>query len=236
MMSNQDYRDQKDQISPSTQPAQSRSMGTYLAGLATGLAILGVAGGGYAMYRFMGGQPAPVAIAPSAPAPIAPSAPAPAAPAPASSPTSPAGSIGQSAPAPVAPTASTPTAGSQEANGTDGDFAFNVRVLELKRVSGSSVLLRLAVTNTGQQNGGFALLNVTGNESIYVVDTQSQQKAYPLRDAKGAAVASQPVYNIAPGQTTEIFAQFPAPPATTQKLTIYFPHTSSPIADVPITQ
>lgn len=248
MMSNQDYRNPQDKL-PETTPASPRQQignrGAYIAGVATVLSVLGAVFGGYAVYRLLdsqqpdtaNGTTAPSAIAPPASAtptaPIPPASSTPTATTSPASPSTPAESTEQSVtPAP----ASTPATGAYETNGTDDDFKFNVRVIELRRVSGNSVLLKLAVTNTGQANGSFSLLNVTRNKSIYVVDTQTQQKAYPLQDTKGTALASQPIYSFDPRQTIEIFAQFPAPPATTQKLTIYFPGASGPIADVPITQ
>lgn len=214
-------------IEPSTASTRSHSLGTFSAGVATGFALCGVLlGSGFAVFQHLSKQPANQVSAPIAePAPIA-SAPVASIP-----PTAP---VASAQPATVAAPVA-PATGAYETNATDGSSTFNVRVVELKRVSGNSVLLKLAITNTGQTSGGFPLLNVTRNESIYVVDTQTQQKAYPLKDTKGTAVASQPLYSLDQGQTAEIFAQFPAPPATTQRLTIYFPKASSPISDVPIT-
>jgi hypothetical protein len=216
-------------IEPSTASTRSHSLGTFSAGVATGFVLCGVLlGSGFGVFQQLLKQPANQASIPAAePAPMA-SAPSASIP-----PTAPATTASVQPATVAAPVA--PATDAYETNGTDGSSNFNVRVVELKRVSGNSVLLKLAITNTGQTSGGFPLLNVTRNESIYVVDTQTQQKAYPLKDTKGTAVASQPLYSLDPGQTAEIFAQFPAPPVTTQRFTIYFPKASSPIADVPIT-
>lgn len=216
-------------VDASTALPRSHSLGTFSAGVATGFALCGVLlGGGFVVFQQLLKQPAQVSPPTAQPAPVT-SAPATSIP-----PTAPAPTV--SAQPSAVSTSVAPATSAYETNGTDGDSKFNVRVVELKRVSGNSVLLKLALTNTGQASGGFGLLNVTQNDSIYVVDTQTQQKAYPLKDAKGTAVASQPIYGFDPGQTVEVFAQFPAPPATTQRLTIYFPKASSPIVDVPITQ
>jgi len=138
---------------------------------------------------------------------------------------------------PEAPIVVAQSAGNYRAEGTYSDTSFTVRVAELSRASGDSVLLRLAITNTGGDNLRFHLLNATPNESIYVVDTQQQSKAYPLKDSRGIALGTNisTTPNIRPGETREVFAQFPAPPASTTQLSVYFPHAYSPIQDVPIT-
>ncbi|MBD3880753.1 hypothetical protein IFO70_03185 [Phormidium tenue FACHB-886] len=124
-----------------------------------------------------------------------------------------------------------------ETEGTNDGVPFRVRVRELRRVSGDAIQLKVALTNTGSDQLAFTLLNVTPNESIYVVDTQEQTKAEVLRDSSGTALASnEPYFSLNPGETIELSARFPAPPSTTDRLTIYFPHAAAPIEDVPITQ
>lgn len=127
-------------------------------------------------------------------------------------------------------------ASSYQTEGTSDGVPFTVHVLELRRVNGDAVQLTVRLTNTGRELLSFALLNVTPNESIYVVDTQEQSKAEVLRDSNGTALASNEAYfSINPGETFELSARFPAPPTTTERLTIYFPHAIAPIEDVPIT-
>jgi hypothetical protein len=225
---------------PSNQPRSNRGA-YYLAGITSTFAILGIAFAGVTIYRSSQQQPASdiasftelstATATPSAATPTDTASPPPTASAPAPSPVT----APSATPAPVTPTVST---GSYQTQGTQDGTPFTVRVLELKRASGNSVLLRLAVTNTGRQNIQFSFLNVTPNESIYIVDAQEQKKAYPLEDANGKAVATDglSLSSLEPEQTVEVFAQFPAPAPTTQQLSIYFPGTSSPIADVPIAQ
>jgi hypothetical protein len=138
---------------------------------------------------------------------------------------------------PATPIVVAQSAGNYQAEGTYDDTSFTVRVVELSRASGDSVLLRLAITNTGGDNLTFRLLNATRNESIYVVDAEQQVRAYPLRDSRGIALGTNisTTPNIRPSETREVFAQFPAPPASTTRLSVYFPHAYSPIENVPIT-
>jgi len=250
----------------SQDPNDSRSsnqkhsyQGAYLAGIVSAFAVLGIAFAGASIYQSSQrqstsaiasptGSPAVTSPAVTSPAETAtPSTAAPtdtatsstspnsSAPSTSSVPATPASPPTATAPAPVAPAVPTD---SYQTQGIKDGTPFTVRVLELKRASGDSVLLRLAVTNTGRQNIQLALLNVTRNERIYVVDAQEQKKAYPLEDANGKAIATNglSLSSLEPDQTIEVFAQFPAPAATTQQLSVYFPGASAPIADVPIAQ
>lgn len=215
------------------------------AGVATGFALCGLLlGSGFVMFQWSkqsanqailpdnsqtaSVQPAPVASAPSA----------------ASTPTDSTSTTPATAQPSAIPTTPVATGSFQTQGNLDGS-SFTVQVLELRRTSGNMLLLRMNITNTSGKDisPGYDFtkerswdFNVGAISGVYVVDANAQKKYEVMRDAKGTALASKIDPALKPNETREVYVQLPAPPATTQRLTIYFPKTTSPIFDVPITQ
>ncbi len=121
----------------------------------------------------------------------------------------------------------------------------HVDLLALNRTAQNTVTLRLRIVNDGQQQ--LALLaalrdmapNSPGSElanGITLVDGAGDKVYYPLTTSTGTCLCSD-VTNIEvpPGKAQELYAVYPAPPATTNKVTVQVPVTID-FADVQIGQ
>lgn len=159
-------------------------------------------------------------------------APPPAAPAPAPA-TVPAAS------APIPPAAGTPNAIAT----ADGEKpGLRIDVTELKRSSGGTVMMKFILANNTQENVGFGghwLGDSKFNSDYYAVgavhliDPVGKKKYFVIRDAEEQCVCSRGVASVGPGEKTNLWAKFPAPPPDVQKVSIVVPHFT-PMDDVPI--
>jgi hypothetical protein len=103
-------------------------------------------------------------------------------------------------------------------------------LLEVKRISGGAVMIRWRVVNTrgsgqsglvaGQQKPidyGFSW------EQLYYIDPAENKKYNFLTDADGQRILDVWSGSLDPGQQRASWAKFPAPPATTKKISINIP-------------
>lgn len=168
--------------------------------------------------------PAPKAAAP-APAPVA-AAPVPVATAPAPQPAAPAAP----APAPV------PVLATAEYN---NDPALRCDVLEVKRVSGGTLTVRwrlVYVANPSQSTVASEPKYINYQYSwpmLYYTDPAENKKYSYLTDSQGAQLVQAFEGRYTPGQQRGNWAKFPAPPATSKKITLHIPHFP-PFEDLPV--
>lgn len=168
-----------------------------------------------------------------APAPAAQPAGAPAAPAPAAqAPAAP-------APAPAAPAAApVPVLASAEFN---NDPLLRADLLEVKRVSGGSLTVRWRVVNAAGQSGGLVAAEpkkIVYNYSypqLYYTDPAENKKYQYLTDSGGRQLIQVYEGEYSPGQQRGNWAKFPAPPATSKKITIHIPNFP-PFEDIPVAE
>jgi hypothetical protein len=152
------------------------------------------------------------------------------------------------APAPATvPTASAPippAAGTPNAIATaDGEKpGLRVDVVELKRSSGGTVMMKFILANNTQENVGFGahwLGDDTVNSdykavgAVHLIDPVGKKKYFVIRDAEQKCLCSREVDSVKPGGKANLWAKFPAPPPDVQKVTIVVPHFT-PMDDVPI--
>ena len=139
----------------------------------------------------------------------------------------------------TAPTAAAP-AGIASADGETSGV--KVVVQELKRTSGGTVSLKFTITNGSEKEVGagynFAdkdheIIDHGSVGGVQLVDEAGKKKYFVVRDTGGKCVCSQDVKGIKPGDTANLWARFPAPPDTVQKITVIVPHFQ-PMDDVPI--
>ena len=138
------------------------------------------------------------------------------------------------APAPPAP------AGLATADGeTSGVTAV---VHELKRTSGGTVSLKLSITNGSQEDVSFGygfadpsheVIDFNSIGGVQLIDEANRKKYFVVRDSDGKAVCSQKLKDIKPGETTNLWARFPAPPPEVKTISVVVPHFS-PMDDVPL--
>jgi hypothetical protein len=114
-------------------------------------------------------------------------------------------------------------------------------ILEVKRASGGSLNIRWRVVNTTGQPGGLSgsqgkpIAYSFSWSEIYFIDPAENKKYGFLTDSGGNRILSVFEGNYAPGQQRTNWAKFPAPPASSQKITIYIPKFP-PFEDIPVSQ
>ena len=157
---------------------------------------------------------------------------APAQPAPAASSTA-----QPSAPAPTA--APAPAAAAPMNPGTviasaqfSGDPNLRCDLLEVKRVSGGALLVRWRLFNAAAPK---AIHYDFDWKELYYTDPAENKKYSFLTDSEGNRVMDMWYGDLGVGEQRLQWAKFPAPPASSAKITVYIPKFM-PFEDVPVTQ
>jgi len=142
--------------------------------------------------------------------------------------------LGGMALAAQSPTAKALAAADGEKPGT------RIELLELKRVTGGTVMLRFAIINDGNQplkfgydfaqQGTKDFANVGGT---YLLDPVGKKKYLVVRDSQGNCDCSKGLKELAVKQRVNVWARFPAPPDNVDKIGVVVPHFS-PMDDVPL--
>ncbi|MFJ4844207.1 hypothetical protein [Streptomyces sp. NPDC088733] len=113
-----------------------------------------------------------------------------------------------------------------------GEKDITITLNEAVRDSGGFVTVRGTLTNNGT-----SIFNATswvGQEiavqksgasvaGAVIVDEAGKKRYYVLRDTEGKCLCTMGLNLIKPGETRPIFAQFPAPPATTTEVEFQLP-------------
>jgi hypothetical protein len=158
----------------------------------------------------------------------------PAATAPAATPAASAGALPAAAPM----AAATAIASAQYSD----DPSLRADLLEVKRVSGGALLIRWRLVDTagGQQGAGLVAaapkaVNYGGWSwaDLYYTDPAENKKYGVLTDTEGNRLLDVYSGDLQPGQERDSWSKFPAPPATSTKVTIYIPKFP-PFEDTPI--
>ncbi len=109
-----------------------------------------------------------------------------------------------------------------------------VSLLELKRASGDTVTAKWLYKNTSEERKSVSHLM---SDEYYLVDPDAKKKYFCVKDSKNNWVAgNHNGYNsvdLEPGKTFKMWAKFPAPPAATEKVTLYLEGVP-PFEDVPL--
>jgi hypothetical protein len=109
----------------------------------------------------------------------------------------------------------------------------NVRadVTEIRRVSGGALLVKWRVTNTSPTETAHYDFSW---DDLYYVDPAENKKYEYLKDSDGNRILDIYYGNLKPGETRSSWAKFPAPPATSTKISLMLPKFP-PLEDVPVT-
>jgi len=116
-------------------------------------------------------------------------------------------------------------------------------LLEVRRVSGGALIIRWRVVNTA---GGQASASLTasqlkqiyynfGWDEVYYIDPAENKKYGFLTDAEGNRILDVFYGTLPAGQQRGNWAKFPAPPPTSNKISVNIPKFP-PFEDVPISQ
>jgi hypothetical protein len=158
------------------------------------------------------------------------------------------------APAPAAAVASAPEPASTEtpavvaqaqpgaAPGVPGVLAMadgespgaRVEVQELKRTGGDTLTIRFFMINDADKPLGFGCGTFGDCGSISGTHLIDGKTTHPVvRDKEGHCLCSRGLGRLEPKSRVSLWARFPAPPASTQKVTVVVPHFL-PMDDVPV--
>lgn len=114
-------------------------------------------------------------------------------------------------------------------------------ILEVKRVSGGALNIRWRLVNTAGQGAGLTgtaakLITYAFDwNQLYFIDPAENKKYNFLTDSAGQRILEVFYGNLAPGQQRLNWAKFPAPPASSTKITIQIPRFA-PFDDIPVSQ
>jgi hypothetical protein len=147
--------------------------------------------------------------------------------------------------APVVPPAAGPVAPTTAIASAQFSDDPNLRadLLEVKRVSGGALLVRWRIVDTaGAQQSAGLVAGATSKpidysawswSDLYYTDPAENKKYSFLTDTDGARVLDVFSGSLNAGDERDNWAKFPAPPATSTKVTIYIPKFP-PFEDTPI--
>jgi len=164
--------------------------------------------------------------------------------APAQPQTAPAGQPGiQPAAAPSQPMQAVPAAAVIASGQYSADPDLRCDLLEVRRVSGGALLIkwRTVYTPGGQASGGLTasspkVINYDfGWGDIYYIDPAENKKYGFLTDSEGNRIIDVYWGNFSAGQQHGNWAKFPAPPLTSNKISVNIPKFP-PFEDVPVSQ
>ena len=137
----------------------------------------------------------------------------------------------------IAQSAGEAQAGEQAAQAAPGPIASTdgeqpgtrVDVTELKR-SGDTVTLKFSLVNDSQSDFTLAeSLRTMGSgynvSGVYLLDAPNRKKYQVIMDAAQNCVCSSNIpYKVAPGESVNLWAKFPAPPPDVTEVGVVVPH------------
>ncbi len=126
---------------------------------------------------------------------------------------------------------------------TDGENpGIKVEVVELKRVSGGTVNLKFVLINDGEKSLDFGYAFGDGSTidfgsigGVHLIDAAGKKKYFVIRDSEKKCLCSQGLKSVASKSRMNLWAKFPAPPDSVEKITVVIPHFM-PMDDVPISR
>jgi hypothetical protein len=123
------------------------------------------------------------------------------------------------------------------------DPSLRADLLEVKRVSGGALLIRWRLVDTAGSQQGAGLVAGAAQKpatytgwswaDLYYTDPAENKKYGVLTDTEGNRLLDVYSGDVQPGQERDNWSKFPAPPASSTKVTIYIPKFP-PFEDTPI--
>jgi hypothetical protein len=113
-------------------------------------------------------------------------------------------------------------------------------LLEVKRVSGGTLMIRWLIVNTSAKSGG--LTGASGKkvrytfrwEDVYFIDPAENKKYQYLTDSGNNRILDIFEGELAPGEQRLNWARFPAPPESSSKISFGIPKCSPPFDDIAV--
>ena len=132
---------------------------------------------------------------------------------------------------------STPTAVSaQQLVGEGERGGTKVVVRDLRRDDGGTVTLRFQVVSANEQPSQlYQLVGGYLDSKVHLIDAANKKKYLVVRDSSNKCECTEIRGSVAKDAPVNLWAKFPAPPATVQKVTVVV-SGFEPIESVPITE
>lgn len=108
-------------------------------------------------------------------------------------------------------------------------------VKDVKRDDGGTVTLRFQMSSDNED--AIAIYQLVGgylDEKVHLIDAANKKKYLIVEDSSGKCLCTEIKGDIAKDKPVNLWAKFPAPPATVQKITVVV-SGFEPIESVPIT-
>lgn len=124
----------------------------------------------------------------------------------------------------------------QEFSGEGERAGTKIVVRDLKRDDGGTVTLRFRVVSENDQPA--QLYQVVGgflDSKVHLIDAAGKKKYLVVKDSSGKCECTELRGSVAKDAPVNLWAKFPAPPATVQKITVVV-SGFEPIESVPITE
>lgn len=108
----------------------------------------------------------------------------------------------------------------------DGETSgLRIEITELKRSSGDTVTLKFKLLNeTGDSLSYYSDLGNYDMSGIELIDAAGRKKYLVIKDSEGKCLCSAGLSTLKAGESTNLWARFPAPPAEVKVVEILFPH------------
>ena len=108
-------------------------------------------------------------------------------------------------------------------------------VRDLKRDEGGTVTLRFRMINDNDKPEGiYQLLGGYLDGRVHLIDAANKKKYLVVKDASGKCECTEIKGQVAKGNPVNLWAKFPAPPESVQKITVVV-SGFEPVESVPIT-
>jgi hypothetical protein len=129
-----------------------------------------------------------------------------------------------------------PAVFAQELVGEGEKTGTKVVVRDLKRDDGGTVTLRFrVVTDRDEASQLYQLLGGYLDDKVHLIDAAGKKKYLVVKDSSNKCECTAIKGNVSKDDPVNLWAKFPAPPATVQKITVVV-SGFEPIESVPITE
>ena len=123
----------------------------------------------------------------------------------------------------------------QELTGEGERAGTRIIIKDIKRDDGGTVTLRFQMTNEEEKPEDiYQILGGYLPDRVHLIDAANKKKYLTVKDASGKCLCTEIKGNIAKGNAVNLWAKFPAPPATVQKVSVVV-SGFEPVESVPIT-
>ncbi len=123
----------------------------------------------------------------------------------------------------------------QELTGEGERAGTRIIIKDVKRDDGGTVTLRFQMTNEEEAPEGiYQILGGYLPDRVHLIDAANKKKYLTVKDASGKCLCTEIKGSISKGKPVNLWAKFPAPPATVQKVSVVV-SGFEPVESVPIT-